>query len=281
MKNYPLLNALLGALFCTTITHSAASSEVQSVKEKVYNFVKEDCHLLKLAPLFELSTAFYEELAADGFLESCINHHDFIEAAAAHGTVEILEICAKAKVPFNQSTDAGVRPIHAAAKAGNLEAVKWLIEHGADKNAAYYKENSDDNSIEKITPLLLAILFKKWHTAEWLLENDASLKTWSLDHSSPLHNVDTNDGHHVVELLIARGADVNEKDSLGNTPLKYAITGRHEAIAKILLNNGAEVSKDMHYFITNPKLSKELVDLLKKHMPEQNSEENQSPKEEL
>ena len=45
----------------------------------------------------------------------------------------------------------------------------------------------------------------------------------------------------VAEYLLARGADVNVKDSSGSTPLSYAIAGGVSAIAKTLIDRGADI----------------------------------------
>ena len=44
----------------------------------------------------------------------------------------------------------------------------------------------------------------------------------------------------VVELLIAKGADLNAKDMSGDTPLNVATIMREQEIAELLRKNGAK-----------------------------------------
>jgi ankyrin repeat protein len=43
-----------------------------------------------------------------------------------------------------------------------------------------------------------------------------------------------------VKLLLEKGADVKSKDGVGQTPLSRAAEGVHEAVVKLLLEEGAE-----------------------------------------
>ena len=82
-------------------------------------------------------------------------------------------------------------------------------------------------------------------------------------------------GHkEIVELLIAKGAEVNTKDMNGVTPLYSAAGKGHREIAELLISKGADVNaKDRHgntplYYATHPDnsdASAETADLLRKH----------------
>jgi hypothetical protein len=54
----------------------------------------------------------------------------------------------------------------------------------------------------------------------------------------------------LIELLVLRGADINQKDKLGNTPLMHAVANlNHEAIHS-LLRNGSDVSAKNNFGVT-------------------------------
>ena len=76
--------------------------------------------------------------------------------------------------------------IHKAARDGNIEAVKQHLDAGTDVNAKS----------------LAALLGQ--------------------DGATPLHFAALNGRKVIVELLIAKGADVNAKDDNGRTPLDWA-----------------------------------------------------------
>ena len=60
----------------------------------------------------------------------------------------------------------------------------------------------------------------------------------------------------VVDALLKKGAQVDEKDASGKTPLDYANQYGHEKVAKLLKSSGAEGNIDPRYFGDSPYLKK-------------------------
>jgi ankyrin repeat protein len=60
--------------------------------------------------------------------------------------------------------------------------------------------------------------------------------------ASPIHDAVLNGEVELVEILIANGADVDERDVHGYTPLHLAIQQGNTDAAKVLINNGADVN---------------------------------------
>lgn len=60
--------------------------------------------------------------------------------------------------------------------------------------------------------------------------------------ASPLHAAALNGDLELTKTLIASGADVDERDVNGFTPLLLAVQEGHVNLAKILIANGADVN---------------------------------------
>ena len=118
--------------------------------------------------------------------------------------------CGESQSPDPTTAKAPDISIHDAAKIGNIEAVKQHLAAGADVNALKNKTYEE-------TPL-------RW--AAW-------------------------GGHkEIVELLIAKGADVNAKEKYGGTPLDAAIQSRkfpkgHPEVAELLRKHGAKTAEEL------------------------------------
>ena len=65
----------------------------------------------------------------------------------------------------------------------------------------------------------------------------------SADHRVPaVHKTALNGDLSGLKELLGKGADLNEKDGLGRTPLYYALVGGQGNVAKFLLDQGADIS---------------------------------------
>ena len=67
---------------------------------------------------------------------------------------------------------------------------------------------------------------------------------WHVMGKAPLHNAAFGGHKEVVELLIAKGADVTAKDVDGFTPLDWTISGKQPETADLLRKHGAAQVRD-------------------------------------
>ena len=64
-----------------------------------------------------------------------VTFEEYFLFAARGGEIEGLEECLNERVPIDyQNTDAGNTALHQAAANGQMAAVTWLLEHGANIN---------------------------------------------------------------------------------------------------------------------------------------------------
>jgi hypothetical protein len=109
---------------------------------------------------------------------------------------------------------------------------------------------------------------------EALLAKGANVNDSDVHGNTPLHKAAYRGRQDIAELLLDKGADVNAKDKNGATPLHRAAYYGKQNIAKLLLANGAEASAMLPDGKTPLDIAilsgkKELVELLKEHLARQ------------
>ena len=125
--------------------------------------------------------------------------------------------------------------LYNAAKEGDLELVRSLLEKGADVN---------ETCASGLTPLHWTSI-KDLAIAKLLLENGANINATDSDKNTPLHWLALSPLQHPIELaklLIENGADVNAIKTDGSTALHWACYYDHTDLAELLLKNGSDVN---------------------------------------
>ena len=129
----------------------------------------------------------------------------------------------------------GQTPLMWAAAEGHGDAMKVLIEAGADVNARssiiVWERQRSEEPRDKwlppggLTPLLFAAREGKVASAKVLLDAGADINIVDPDRHTALILALTNGQFDVAGLLIERGADVNMEDKVGQTALYSAVDG--------------------------------------------------------
>ncbi|MBN2461630.1 MAG: ankyrin repeat domain-containing protein [Candidatus Cloacimonetes bacterium] len=139
---------------------------------------------------------------------------------------------------INDRTVAGRTVLHTAYKAP-LEAIQYMLEKGADVNAA-------DTS--GITPLHDAAWRGDVKVVRFLVENGAKVNTRSNQGMTPILNSAFTDSVAVLRYLLEQGADVNCFDhenkacySSWGTPLLQTVKRGKLEMSKMLIDHMAEV----------------------------------------
>jgi ankyrin repeat protein len=170
--------------------------------------------------------------------------YEGIQEAAKLGNVSMLTLLLADRPDIQ--VDFINEALLAAASAGQLKAMDFLLAQGADIN--FRKEYVYSFR----TPLIVA-LEEKNTAAEYLLQKGADPDKPEGDDlmppiTVPIYNGDwariTKTEVEQVKLLIRYGADVNQKDEDGISPIEWAMSSRYDSakeIVKILQAAGAEI----------------------------------------
>jgi ankyrin repeat protein len=129
---------------------------------------------------------------------------------------------------INAALPGGLYPLQAAAELGRQVMVQRLLKHGADIAAT---------DAEGRTALDRSVLAGRTRVAEILLQHGASLEPSALllqAAESDSMNRDT------VRFLIEQGADTEQRNAAGDTPLLIAIRHGNHRLATHLLDQGAD-----------------------------------------
>jgi ankyrin repeat protein len=154
-------------------------------------------------------------------------------AAVQYHVKEFIEILGhRQDVNVNLKTKGGWTPLHKAAKVGNLDALKLLLEEfGANPNI---KEN-----VRGFTPLHLAI---SEDCVAMLLQNGADPTISDNNGRTTLFHHVTNklNGKKIMLPLLKDGRSIDIPDKHRSTPLHHAAEGKAEPEALMLLNYKAD-----------------------------------------
>ena len=134
----------------------------------------------------------------------------------------------------NDKDGNGDTALHQAALHGQVAAVQMLLEAGADVNAKnnygpytpgdYWGVMSSNNQKDPVV-----ILNVKGNDTQYMKNG-----------YTPLHLAEFSTSHKkIIELLIAKGADINDQAASGATPLMFAVMRGQKDDVSFLLEHGA------------------------------------------
>jgi len=126
-----------------------------------------------------------------------------------------------------------VRDVHAAAKSGDLQALRSLLSGNPGLIDA-----PDDRGV---TPLHRAAIEGRRDVVEYLISRNADIRKPDQAGNIALHGAAYGGRAGVAELLLARGADVQARNRNGQTPLFLAAFKGAGDVAEVLIGKGADV----------------------------------------
>jgi ankyrin repeat protein len=137
--------------------------------------------------------------------------------------------------------DSGWTALHLAAFSGSADAVRLLLDRGADPNLRARTRFRN-------TPLQAALLPGQYETAKLLLERGADPNVRQAKGFTPLQEAALLGRRDLVDLLLAHGAEPNSRADDGRTAVTEALRGRHADLAAYLKSKGgrgAEITANL------------------------------------
>jgi ankyrin repeat protein len=131
---------------------------------------------------------------------------------------------------------AGRTLLHEAAAAGSSAAVELLLSSGADPNA------TDGGGHAPLYSLGNGCVTAGGEVVRSLVRAGANVNANSgVKNCTALHMAARRDNVDVARALLECGADIEARDSLGETPLRRAVNCNQVGVAALLISKGADV----------------------------------------
>jgi len=154
--------------------------------------------------------------------------------AARQGDVDTVRALLQQGFDPNASSVDGTPALHWAARVNHQELALLLLNAGADVNAA---------SRYGLTPIHLAVQNHHVGMVRQLLEAGADTEAADGSGELPLHLAIRSGDAPVLELLLSHGEQVDARDrSYGQTALMFAVREEKPLLARRLLEAGADVN---------------------------------------
>ena len=144
--------------------------------------------------------------------------------AAASGNIALMELFIEHGADPNKTNAADEQALMHAAWRGRLDAVKWLLAHGARIN----------REPMKWTALHYAVFAGHEDVAVYLIEQGANINARSTNGSSVLMMAVFEGHEQLVRQLLARGTDTGIRNDNGDGALEWAFKFKHPGIARIV-----------------------------------------------
>lgn len=161
-----------------------------------------------------------------------------LSVAANHGSTEIVQALLQKGANPNGRNEDGSTVLLGAIDNEQLTIVKLLIAKGANVNAV-----AESGEMKGSSALLLAALGDNAPLVELLLQAGADVKaTDDQLHNTPLAWACSSGNVAIAKLLLAKGAEVDARNSMGGTPLMGAAMAGNPELVKLLIAKGAKVT---------------------------------------
>jgi len=129
---------------------------------------------------------------------------------------------------INSQLKDGRTPLFFSAANGNIDAVKFLVENGANTEIVEYDMRN--------TPLMAAIYGGYTDICLYLISKGANINAKNKNGDTPIHFATILGNHSMLKLLHRLGCNYNEKNNEGNCCILYAVGNNFIECFKYLID---------------------------------------------
>ena len=167
-----------------------------------------------------------------------------IDVAVTMGDIERTKELIRNGIDLNTPISGYQTLLTLAVHFGQIEIAQLLIDNGIDVNKGF---------LEHQYPIVQAIETNNDDMLKMLLKNGAAI---NIKATTALHIASRIGLENIAKILIDNGANVNEKDSSGKTPLREACYYGDKETIRLFLEHGADISYEESIY----RILKEPVD---------------------
>ncbi|MCW8890892.1 MAG: ankyrin repeat domain-containing protein [Sedimenticola sp.] len=153
-----------------------------------------------------------------------------LNLAVERGDINQIERHVQAGSDINRPNNRGETPLHLAATQGSYVIAKLLVKSGADIDTL---DNTGNSALNR------SVLNGHTQITGYLIKQGAKHEPTQLLHLAVEAGVKDRD---IIPLLIELGAEINQQNAAGETPLTAAITAKNRVLVKLLVSSGADVN---------------------------------------
>lgn len=144
--------------------------------------------------------------------------------AAWYGNIPMMSLFVERGANVRRANRNGEQPLQLAAWNGHLEAVKWLLAHGAVLN----REGNHWGALH------YAVFNGHQELAKYLIEQGAEVNARSPNKSTPLILAAREGREDMTKVLLESGADPRSRNDWGDTALTLAMRYDHYRLGKMI-----------------------------------------------
>ena len=131
----------------------------------------------------------------------------------------------KVDVNWKSKFSRNQQPIRFASQKGSLKLVKLLLKYGA---------NMESTPDDKVTPLLAALIAKKYKITEFYFSKNVNVNVIGRDGECIIHEAIKSKNPEMVKLALKHKSPLNLKDGKGMTTWKLAKISGNSEIKKLI-----------------------------------------------